>query len=199
MNHIGDRITTEDHPNSTTIIIHPLKKQWKEFLLTFWLFGFTFVGMAVLYVIFTGVETLNTPDGFSQEDYDNQRIYLFVFIGFWAYFEYKTLKAWTWYKFGKELILIDSDSVHVKKSRASIGKSHRFLFGNIKKLSVRQLDDTTFGHFFENSYWTLGIDKITFEHFGKSFSFARRLDDKDAKLLIRFMDDRIRKMIKKRA
>ncbi len=195
---IGDRVSAEDHANSTTIVISPLRSLWKEWLLTFWLAGFTFVGGTMIYLAFVGLDTLNRPDNFSEENFDNQRIYLFVFIGFWTYFEYKIFRAWAWYKYGKEYILIGTEAISFKKSWFGYGKANKFLFENIKKLGIRTIDEGTFGHFFENAYWTLGIDRIGFEHFGKNQSFGRRLDEKSCKLLLRLIDDRVKKMLRKR-
>ncbi|MCG8573970.1 MAG: hypothetical protein MI810_03735 [Flavobacteriales bacterium] len=196
---IGDRISTEDHPNDTTIIIYPIKKRVREILLTAWVLSFTLVGLYLIYILSTGVENLNAPEDWTEEDYRNQKVYLIVFIGFWAYFEYKTLKALLWYKFGKELIRIDTEALHVKRSIFSYGKSHRFFFENIKEFGAQERNETSFGQYFENAYWTVGTDAIGFKHFGKSKSFGRKLDEKSTRLLIRFIDDRIKKLRKKKA
>ena len=195
---IGDRISTEDHEKSVTIVIFPLKTKWKEALLFAWILGFTFVGVTMLYLLINGVELLNAPEGTTQEELDSQRIYLIIFLGFWSYFEYKTVRSWMWYRFGKELLKIDTEGLTVKKSLFSYGKANKYLFENIKKFGERKSDNTSFGQFFENSYWSLGMDTIGFEYFGKSRTFGRRLDEKSARLLIRFIDDRIKKMMKRR-
>lgn len=194
---IGDRISTEDHPKSTTVVIYPLKSKWKEGLLFAWVLGFTFVGLVMWYIMFAGVDILNAPEDRSVEDMEKQTIWLIVFLGFWTYFEYKTVKAWLWYRFGKELLMIDTESLSVKRSIFSYGKAKRYYFENIKKMNVRPMEDTNFSQFFENAYWTLGMDRIEFEYFGKTQSFARRLDDKSSKLLLRFLDDRMKKMKRK--
>lgn len=195
---IGDRISTEDHEKSTTIVILPVRNKVKEALLFAWILGFTFVGLSFVYILATGVELLNSPDDMTQEDFEQQKIYLIIVIAFWIYFEYKTVKAWLWYRFGKELLMIDTEALSIKKSMFGYGKARQYYFENIKNFGDRPIENTRFGHFFENAYWTLGMDRIIFDYFGKGYSFGRRLDDKDTKLLIRFIDDRIKKMIKKR-
>lgn len=190
---IGDRISTEDHSDCTTIVILPLRKKVREALLTFWVFSFTFIGLYLIYILFTGVENLNSPEDFTEEDYRNQKVYLIVFIGFWAYFEYKTVRALLWYRFGKELIRIDKDALFVKRSTLSYGKQGRFFFENIKEFHQFVQEKTSFGYFFENAYWTVGTDSIRFKYHGKNHSFGRKLSEQDTKLLMRFIADRSKK------
>jgi len=193
---IGDRISTEKHKEYTTIIISPLKQRFKETLLFAWVLSFSFIGIYLIYVLSSGVELLNAPADFTEEDFQTQKIYLVVFIGFWAYFEYKTLRALLWYKFGMELIKIDREAIHIKRSVLSYGKSNRFFFENIRDFHHTQTKKTSFNYFFENAYWTVGTDSIQFQHFGKHYSFGRKLGDKDTMLLMRFIAERIKKYSK---
>ena len=195
---IGDRISYEDHSDYTTIIILPLRKRIMELLLTAWVFSFTFVGLYLIYVLFAGVENLNAPEDFTEEDYRNQQIYLVVFIGFWIYFEYKTVRALLWYRFGKELIRIDKDALFVKRSTLSYGKQKRFFFENIKDFHQFVQEKTSFGYYFENAYWTVGTDSIRFKYHGKNQAFGRKLNEKDTKNLMRFIADRSKKWGKKK-
>ena len=197
---IGDRISAKDHEDkSTTIVILPKRTFWKEALLTLWLAGFTFIGAVAIYVLATGVDQLNGLPDMDVEAYNNQKVYLIVFIGFWLYFEYKVAAAWLWYRFGKELILIERTSIRVKKSILGYGKAKSYLIENIKKFSIIKEDKLSFGNFFQNSFWALGTDILTFEYFGKVKTFGRRVEDKEGKLLQRLIDDRVRKQLKRKA
>ncbi len=195
---IGDRISVEDEEGVTTIVIRPIRVWWKEILLTFWVMSFTFIGLFMLYLLLTGFAGLNYLNTPTQEEVDNQFIYGVVFLGFWAYFEYKTAKSLLWYRFGKELIRIDQDGFFLKKSILSYGKANRFFFENMKNFHQRKEEETSFGNFFENAYWSLGTDALVFEHHKKNKSFGRRLDAKNARLLLRLIDDRVKKKLKKR-
>lgn len=196
---IGDRISTEDHENSTTVIISPKLGGWKEIVLFLWVLGFTFAGCYMIYLLaFGGIDQLNVGTNFDQEVREQQKIYLIVFIGFWAYFEYITVKAVLWYRFGKELLMIDSEALSVKRSIFNYGKANRYFFENIKDLRVEEKESTSFSNFFENAYWTVGTDTIQLDYFGKKKSFGRRVEEKNAKLLVRFIIDRVKKQKKKR-
>jgi len=195
---IGDRISTEDHPDFTTIIILPKLQRWKEWLLTVWVAGFTFIGAVMIYLLFGGIYSLEIVADDVEDLRDQQLIYTIVFLGFWAYFEFKTVKALLWYKFGKELIKIERDALTIKRSTLGYGKSNRYFFDNIKNFHQIKHDETGFGQFFENAYWSLGTDALVFDYFTKPKSFGRKLEEKDARLLLRFMDDRIKVLRKKK-
>ncbi len=194
---IGDRVSVEDVSGVTTIVINPLRVWWKEILLTLWVAGFTFVGLVMIYMLSTSFVGLNYNGQPTQDDVDNQVIYGIVFLGFWAYFEYKTLKALLWYRFGKELVRIDKDGFSLKKSILSYGKANRYFFENMKEFHQRKEEPTSFGNFFENAYWALGMDALVFTHHGKTKSFGRRLDQKSGRLLLRLIDDRVKKNLRK--
>lgn len=194
---IGDRVSVEDQNSATTIIIKPLRVWWKEILLTIWVAGFTFVGLVMIYMLASGFAGLNYNGVATEDQVDNQIIYGIVFLGFWSYFEYKTLKALLWYRFGKELILINHDGFSLKKSVFSYGKANRYFFENMKEFHQRKEEPTSFGNFFENAYWSLGTDALIFTYNGKGKSFGRRLESKTGKLLLNLIDDRVKKRVKK--
>ena len=195
---IGDRISVEDDQNKTTIVIYPVRNKLKEFLLTFWVLGFTFVGLVMVYLLMFGLEDVAIKAEDIQDAREKQRVYLAVFISFWLFFEYKIVKALLWYKFGKELLSIDEVALSIKKSTFKYGKSNRYFFENIKKFSLIEQKTTSFNHFFENSYWSIGTDSMDFEYFGKVKPFGRRLDEKTAKILLKLIDDRVKKRLRGR-
>lgn len=198
VNWIGDRISVQDMDHITTIVINPLRVWWKEILLTLWVTGFTFVGLVMIYMLMTDFASLQYDVAPTDDDIRNQVIYAIVFLSFWAYFEYKTLKALLWYRFGKELLRIDGDGLTLKKSILSYGKANRYFFENMKAFQQRVEEETSFSNFFENAYWAMGSDAIVFNHYKKIISFGRRVDDKSARLLVRLIDDRIKKQIKRK-
>lgn len=195
---IGDRISTEDHADATTVIIYPKLHKVKLWLLTIWVIGFTFVGIFMIYLLLGGVYSLEVIADDVDDKRDQQLIYLIVFLGFWFYFEYKTAKAVLWYWFGREFIRLDPDALSHKRAIFGYGRSVRYFYENIKSLEPFENDSTSFGQFFENAYWSLGTDSIVFKYFGKDKSFGRRIDEKSTKLLLRFMDDRIKTLRKKK-
>lgn len=191
---IGDRISMEDHDKSTTVVILPKRVLWKDILLMSWVVGFSIAGFYVIYLLFFGgINSLEVGENFDQDIREQQIIYLAIFVGFWIYFEYLTVRTTLWYLFGKELIMIDSEAVLVKRSILSYGKASRFFFDHIKKLRYEKEDSTSMNQFLSNAYWAMGLDVYRLDYKDKTKSFGRRIDEKDAKLLLRFLNDRIKK------
>lgn len=188
----------EDHEKSTTIVILPKRVLWKDILLMSWVAGFTFVGVYVIYLLFFGgINELKVGENFDQEIREQQIIFLAIFTGFWVYFEYMTVRVVLWYLFGKELIMIDSEALMVKRSILTYGRANRYFFENIKKFRHEKPDMTSLNQFLNNAYWSMGSDVYQLDYKGKKKSFGRRIEDKEAKLLLRFINDRMKKWKRK--
>jgi hypothetical protein len=198
---ISDRISTFTDKAYTSIIIFPKRKRWKEALLFAWTLGFTFVGVYLIYVLFFDMNSINNSqtqlEGNPVEVLRQQKIYLTIFIAFWVYFEFKVVKGLLWVVLGKEMIKIDSDAIFIKNSILSYGKSNRYFHENIKKMELIEHKEFSFGFDYENAFWRKGTDSIIFDHKTKPISFGRKLDAQTARLLLRFISDRQKKLVKK--
>lgn len=192
---IGERITTYTDKEYTSIIVYPKRTRWKEALLFAWVMAFSAIGFYMIYLLFGGIDTIDNTglQGDSEEILRNQKIYVGVFVGFWLYFEYKVVKGLLWVVFGKELIRITTDSINIKNSILSYGKSYRYFYENLKGMDLVKHERLSFGFDYENAFWRKGSNSIIFEHRGKSVSFGRKLDEKDSRLLFRFIQDRMKK------
>lgn len=193
--YIGERISTYVDKNYTSIIVFPQRKRWKEALMFAWVIGFTVVGFYMIYLFFGGLEHLDNTGlkGTAAEIRRNQKIFTGVFIMFWMYFEYQVVKGLLWVVLGKELIRINKDTLSIKNSILSYGKSRRYFYENIKEMEPIKQEEMSFSFNYENAFWRKGTDSIAFTHKSKSTSFGRKLNSKDARLLYRFIQDRIKK------
>lgn len=196
---IGDRISTLTEKQQTSIIIYPSRKRWKEAVLFAWVVAFSVVGIYMIYLLIGGgLEKIDNSgiEGDPAQVLKDQKIYVGVFVGFWLYFEYKVVKGLLWITLGKELIKISNDSLILKNSILSYGKSTSYFFENIKGLGLVQHEKLSFGFDYENAFWRKGTDSLIFDHRSKPISFGRKLNEKDARLLHRFIVDRIKKQSK---
>ncbi len=195
---IGERISTYTDRDYTSIIIYPKRERWKEALLIAWVIGFTFVGLYMIYLLFFGLDTIDNSmiEGDPNEVLRNQKIYTAVFIGFWAYFEYKVVNGLLWLLFGKEMIKIDAEKVSIKPSIMGYGKAHIYFNENIKQIELVEHKKFSFGFDYENAFWRKGTDSLVFDHLNKTVTFGRKVSEKNAKLLMRFMVDRVKKHTK---
>jgi hypothetical protein len=196
---IGDRISTYTEKEFTSIIVYPKRTRWKETVLFTWVIAFSIIGFYMIYLLIGGgLEKIDNTglEGDSVEILKNQKIYLGVFVGFWIYFEYKVVKGLLWLTLGKEMIKISKDTLSIKNSIISYGKSNSYFFENIKGMGLVQHEKLSFGFDYENAFWRKGTDSIIFEHRAKAVSFGRKLDEKESRLLHRFIIDRIKKQSK---
>jgi len=106
------------------------------------------------------------------------------------------VKGLLWLTLGKELIKISKDSLIIKNSILTYGKSNSYFFENIKGLGLVEHEKLSFGFDYENAFWRKGTDSIIFDHMAKVVSFGRKLNEKDSRLLHRFIVDRIKKQAK---
>lgn len=195
---IGDRISTLTEKNEASIVILPKRKRWKEALLVAWVVGFTTIGVYVIYLLMTGLETIDNSalEGDQVENLRDQKVYLWVFLGFWAFFEYSVVKGFLWVLFGKELIRITSDGLTIKNSIFSYGKAERYFLENIKNIELIEQKPFSFSFDYENAFWRKGTDNISFEYKNKTINFGKKLDPKDANLLKRYFEDKVKKLKK---
>ncbi len=195
---IGDRISYIDERQHCTIVIHPKRKKWKESILFAWLIGYTLVGVYMIYLLFFGMDTIDNSqlEGDPQEILRNQQLYLTIFIAFWLYFEYKVVRGFLWLISGKELIKISKDELIVKESIFTYGKSHRYFSSNLKSFEMIEQKTFSFGFDYENAFWRKGTNSLIFDINGKSVGFAKKIDEKEANLLMRLIKDRIKKLNK---
>lgn len=182
MKWIGERISYQDHKKPfTTLIITPERVGWKDALMTAWLLMWTTIGIYIFYELI------------AIDHQRDEKLTLFIYVSFWTYFEYRVLKAFLWLRFGKENIKIDPEYVWVKKSIGKYGKAKSYLIDNVKNISVRTPSEKSIAHQFEKSYWVVGGERILFDYLGKIIHFGRKLDEKDAKLLAKFLEKRVQK------
>ncbi|MFK8045986.1 MAG: hypothetical protein AB8B72_10860 [Crocinitomicaceae bacterium] len=195
---IGSRISYVDEKKSCSIVISPERVRWKEAILFAWLLAYSFVGFYMIYLLFFGMDTIDNSgiDGDPAETLRNQKIYLIVFIAFWAYFEFKVVKGFLWLSSGKELVKITPDELRIKQSIFTYGKARKFFTDNISNFDVVQHKSFSFGFDYENAFWRQGADSLIFTVNGKDVGFAKKVPEKEANLLMRLMKDRIKKISK---
>ena len=116
---------------------------------------------------------------------------------FWVYYAVKVFRSFAWLMWGKELIKIDETALFYKKSVKKYGKSVPYYFENIQKMSLFIPRDKSLQASWEASPWVRGGERIEFEYFGKMVRLARKLNEKDAKLLFSLVTKKIEERLKK--
>lgn len=130
MEYIGKRISIKKKENHEwSIVILSSIDKTKNRLLFAWLFAWTVSGIIVLTQYFVIID-------------QQTKIALIVWLGFWAYFEYKIFKAFMWRKFGVEKIKLQDGKLYYKRDVSGKGKfkfSNSILLKTSEQLNPRKI------------------------------------------------------------
>jgi hypothetical protein len=186
MKWIGNRISIVDDKGKTTIVIRPEDKIWVKSLMGSWTAMWYTIGVTVVWSYFMFELT------------KQEKIAVFVFMTFWAYYAIRVTRTFLWIMWGRELIKINEASFLYKKSIKSYGKAVPYYLENIQKIAVNFPERNSLQWAWESSPWIQGGERLEFEYKGKIVRFARKLNEKDAKLLFNLITKRIEDQLKKR-
>ncbi|MES2799126.1 MAG: hypothetical protein V4638_03855 [Bacteroidota bacterium] len=186
MKWIGNRISFVDEKNYTTIVIVPEIKAWQKSVMGAWVGMWLAIGVTVLTSYFT----------FKLGN--QEKIAVWVFMTFWAYFAYRVTRTFLWLMWGKELIKIDEAAFYYKKSIGRYGKSIPYYLENIKKMVVDMPKTGSIQYVWEASPWILGGERLAFDYGQKVIRFGRKIEEKEAKLLFNVIVKTIEDQLKRR-
>lgn len=182
---IGDRISFVDEKEKTTIVIHPENVGWIKAVMGAWVAMWMTIGAVVIWSLLTLTLT------------DQENIILWVFLCFWAYYAFRVGRSFLWMMWGKELIKIDEATFVYKRSIKKYGKAHPYLLDNIKKIRLFQPKARSLQSVWEQSPWIKGGERVEFDYNGKVVRFGRKLNEKDAEQLFRFLTKKIEQRVRK--
>lgn len=179
MEYIGKRISIRRKEEEISIVILSTTEKIKKTLLFICFFLWTVSGMIVLtqYFFITDRQT---------------RVALIVWLGFWAYFEYRIFRAYMWRSFGVEKIKLRNGKLFYKRDVAKRGKIKIFEFDFIKDFRLIEPKENSFFESFNNSYWVIAGEKLLFDYYGKEIKFGIQLESADAKALIKLIQKEIK-------
>ena len=186
MKWIGERISFVDDKNRTTIIIDPEVKSWIAALMGAWVMMWYMIGAIVIWSIFS----LNLTD--------QEKVILFVFITFWGYYAIRVSRSFFWMIWGKEHIKINETELIYKKSIKGYGRASNYYVENITKVRLQIPEERSFQIAWESSPWIRGGERIEFDYMGKVIKFGRKLNEKDAQQLFKFITKKVDNRLKSR-
>ena len=169
---IGKRISTLQEDGLYSFVIIPTENNWKTNLLFIWFLLWSVSGCIMLFNYFT----LTNP---------NTKLVVIVWLGFWAYFEFKTGKTYFFKKFGKEKIWIKNGVLNYWRDIAGRGKKEVFQAELIKDLQVIEKNKRNFFQFMNESFWVLGGESISFSYGAKLYRIGIQLKEDDSKELLK--------------
>ncbi len=182
---IGERISVVEDSQKTTVVILPKKQPWVVAVMGAWLGMWLCIGGVTIW-------SLNTLKLTGQE-----QVILWVFLSFWTYYAFKVVKAYLWLLWGQELMKIVDGALHMKRSVKNYGRTVPYYFENIKDFRYQVPEERSFQSVWESSPWIQSGERFSFEYFGKTIKFGKKLTQKEAHLLSQVIEKKMRKHSKK--
>lgn len=168
---IGERISVLTKEKLLSIVILPTTDKKRLGLLFLWLLAWTVCGV----IVFINYFTLTNQDA---------KLFVIVYLSFWAYFEFKIAKAFSWKKFGKEKIWIQNGILHYQREINKTGKIKEFNPELIQDLKLIEVNEGDFSDFINKSFWIKGGERIQFQYQGKTIRLGMQLSDKEAQAVL---------------
>lgn len=174
---VSERVSIDRGGGRTSVVISARLPKWKEALLVAWFVSWVVVGALMV----RELTTLGQGDPLRQ--------YIMVFLAFWAYFLFKVGRAVLWRTRGFEQWRLKDGVLTIKDSIFGFGKAHTYFVENIRKLGALNIDRTSFKYQLNDSFWTVGGERLGFEHLGRKVTFGKGLNEAEAKRVIAVLQD----------
>jgi hypothetical protein len=178
METIGKRISYVRKEKELSIVISAYSEKAKNSAMLIWFIAWTLSGLAVAVYFF--------------RIHENQtKAMMAVWMGFWFYFEFKVWKAYTWRKYGKEIIKIEKSHFFYKRDNRSAGKVADYSTEFIQDLAKYEGRQSDMVSNFMNSYWVIAGETLAFNYLGKEILFGMQLDEKESAALLKLIREEL--------
>lgn len=118
---------------------------------------------------------------------ESMNTYLLVWLGFWAYFEYKVIFAYRWRMWGVEELLLDGDEMILLKKIKDRGIPRKFETNLVRNPEALKEEENSFIKMMSTAYWNVGKERLVFEYGGKDVFFGKELSEKESKNIQKLM------------
>lgn len=169
---IGKRISVLKKDNTFSLVILPTGDKKKTMLLFLWLLAWSVSGVIIIGNYFTLTN-------------EKAKMMIIVWLGFWAYFEYKIVKVFMWKRFGQEKLWIKNGILHYQQSVNGKGKIQEFDINLVSDWRIIPLDNASFVDQFNQTFWVKGGERLEFTCQGRVIKFGFQILDDDANLVFK--------------
>ncbi len=177
---VSERVRISNEKSGAKIVISGVSERWKVTALTAWIAAWLFCGAVVIY------ELLNTDDR-------EMKLFLVVFLVFWAYFMWKISRVWHYRKGGYEAIDIGPEQVTVIRKTGGPAKTATYKLTEIGEPEKVPVSEKSFTYIYEDQWWVLGGERIGFKTNRRYVRFGMQLDANETAEILRFMKAQFRK------
>jgi hypothetical protein len=165
---IGDRISILKKEKLLSIVILPTVDKKKLGWMFLWILAWSVCGAIVFFNYFTLRD-------------QNQKLFVIVFLAFWAYYEYKILRAFIWKKWGREKLWIQNEKIQYQREVNGKGKISSYPLELVNDLKMVEINDGVFSDFMAQSFWIKGGERLQFASQANVVRFGMQLSDNEAR------------------
>ena len=176
MQNIGDRIEVKNGKEKIEISIYPKISAKDQLILNVWLIAWSICGVAVISQLFIDSYT-------SQE-----KLFMSIYLVFWAYLEFKVLHAFRWNRWGKELIVLNQGRLNYTKAIGKRGLPIDFELSQIAGFQYVSEVEKGIWNDINRSVWMVGGEVIQFVVDGKVRRIGMKLSAKEGERLARLLN-----------
>jgi hypothetical protein len=115
---------------------------------------------------------------------ENAKLFIIVYLSFWAYFEYNITRAFIWKKFGKEKLWIQDGVMYYQKEVNKKGKISQFNLELVDKVKMLELSNTSLADTVNQSFWVRGGERLEFQSQAKVQRFGLQINDEEARIIL---------------
>ena len=168
---IGKRSSVLTKDKVFSLVILPTDNKKKVNLMFLWLMAWSVSGIIVLANYFKLTN-------------DNAKLMIIVWLGFWAYFEFKIIRVYMWKRFGKEKLWIKNGKILYQQDVNGRGKIKEFDINLLSGFSIIPLTTGSIADTFSQTFWVKGGERIEFTCQSKLIKFGMQLNDEEANKII---------------
>lgn len=174
-----ERIKINKEENKLEIEVRAFQDVKKQQMLLVWIILFSLCGLAIFSQFFKDYEA-------------STKVFFGVYIAFWLFFEFKVVYAYRWRKLGLERIIVDDEELILIKTIGRRGLTQIFKRDEIKRIDFFKDEKGEFAKSMTTSYWNINKYALAIHLENEKVPFAVDLENKDAKMLLNLLRDRLK-------
>lgn len=167
---LGKRISILKKEDLLSIVILPGLEKKQLAALFFWLFAWTVCGVIVLANYF-------------QTNNKDVRLFIIVYMAFWAYFEFNMVRSFMWKRAGKEKLWVQQGILYYQRELNRKGKIMEFNTSLVSPVEIVELRPTRLADTISQSFWIKGGERLQFTVQGRTYLFGMQITDNEASTL----------------
>jgi hypothetical protein len=175
---ISERISILKKEELLSIVILPTTDRKKLGLMMLWLMAWSVCGLIVMGSYFSITD-------------EKSRLFIIVYLSFWAYFEINILRAYIWKKWGREKLWIQNGVFHYQREINQKGKIKEYSLDLMSKLELVELRKTSLTDTLNQSFWVKGGERLSFKYQGKEIRIGMQINDEEARSVMRELNKMI--------